>query len=223
MSVPATTVPPLPPTQTSTTTDHPAAVDGRRLRGERSRNAVVDALLDLYAEGVIRPGTAEIARRAGVSERSVFRHFDDLDSLVEAATARQFERIGHLFAMPEVAGSRAARVESLVAQRLAIHDAASGAIRAGTLLVPEAEPLRATFAARRRLLRDQVEQLFARELATRAPADRVELLEALAAVAGLEHIEHLRHDLGLSRSRTARIVTRSITALLQSKAPEDKS
>ena len=34
----------------------PETVDGRRAGRERNRNAVVDALLDLYQEGVISPG-----------------------------------------------------------------------------------------------------------------------------------------------------------------------
>ena len=59
----------------------PARPDGRRASRERNRIAVVDALLDLYAEGNLRPGAGEVARRAGLSRRSVFRYFDDLDDL----------------------------------------------------------------------------------------------------------------------------------------------
>ena len=42
------------------------AADGRVLRGERNRQAIVDALLALYEEGVLRPSANEVAERAGV-------------------------------------------------------------------------------------------------------------------------------------------------------------
>lgn len=192
-------------------------VDGRRLRGVRSRDKVVDALLELYDEGEIRPGAAEIARRAGVSERSVFRHFEDLDALVEAAIARQFARIGYLFAAPPAAGSRAARVAAIVEQRLAIHGAAAAAIRAATRIAPDSPRLQTTFATRRRILRDQISVLFDKELSRRSPDDRTQLLLALSAVSSLEHIEHLCVEMQLSRDRCRSVVTRSITALLSSR------
>ena len=56
-------------------------VDGRRERGNRNRSAVVSALLELYALGEFAPSAARIADIAGVSERSVFRYFGDMDDL----------------------------------------------------------------------------------------------------------------------------------------------
>ena len=55
------------------------------LRTERGRQLVVDALLAYYDEGDHEPGAAKIAARAGVSERTVFRYFDDLDALAAEA------------------------------------------------------------------------------------------------------------------------------------------
>ena len=68
-------------------------IDGRVLRGERNRDAIVDALLELLAEGETSPSSREIAQRAGVSLRTVFQHFDDIDTLY-AAVAQLFEVIG---------------------------------------------------------------------------------------------------------------------------------
>jgi AcrR family transcriptional regulator len=192
-------------------------MDGRRLRSERSRAAVVEALLDLYAEGALRPGAAEIAARAGVSERSVFRHFDDLDALVEAGIARQLTRIGHLFATPSTTGTRAARVAALVDQRLAVHDAAGNSMRATLLILPDSPRMQANVERRRRHLADQIDVVFAKELDGRDRADRAELRAALAATASIEHIEHLRTHLGLTRSTTRAVLMRTITALLSSR------
>ena len=67
--------------------------DGRTLRAERTRQALVDALLGLLDEGHPSPTAAEVAERAGVSERSVFQHFADREALLEAVARQQYERV----------------------------------------------------------------------------------------------------------------------------------
>ena len=61
------------------------AVDGRRLRSERSRLAIIEAALALQEEGVRVPTAQQISDRAGVGIRSFFRHFEDMETLFEAA------------------------------------------------------------------------------------------------------------------------------------------
>jgi AcrR family transcriptional regulator len=51
--------------------------DGRRLRRHHNREAVIDALPGLFDNGIYRPSAAEIAERAGLSPRSLFRYVDD--------------------------------------------------------------------------------------------------------------------------------------------------
>ena len=58
-----------------------AAPDGRRLRSERSRQAIIDALLALMDEGTLVPTAQQVSIRAGVGIRTVFRHFSDMESL----------------------------------------------------------------------------------------------------------------------------------------------
>ncbi|MFN7179806.1 TetR/AcrR family transcriptional regulator [Hyphomonas sp.] len=55
--------------------------DGRRQRSERSRAQIIDALFALIREGDVSPSAAKVAERAGVGLRTVFRHFEDMDSL----------------------------------------------------------------------------------------------------------------------------------------------
>jgi AcrR family transcriptional regulator len=72
--------------------DETGSVDGRHARSERSRQAMVDALLDLMREGNLRPSSAQIAERAGVTQRTLFNQFGDMDSLITAVAARQVQR-----------------------------------------------------------------------------------------------------------------------------------
>lgn len=55
--------------------------DGRRQRSQRSREKILRAMWDLMLEGDMDPSAAAIAERAEVGLRSVFRHFEDLDTL----------------------------------------------------------------------------------------------------------------------------------------------
>ena len=50
-------------------------VDGRRLRGARTKQRGIDALLELVREGNRNPRIGEIAERAGCVARSIFDHF----------------------------------------------------------------------------------------------------------------------------------------------------
>ena len=66
----------------SATSSGPATdTDGRVRRGARNRDALVDALLGLLEDGIPKPTAREIAERAGVSLRTVFAHFDEVESL----------------------------------------------------------------------------------------------------------------------------------------------
>ncbi len=67
--------------------------DGRVARGERTRDAITDALYALIHDGVENPSGREIAERAEVSLRSVFQHFDDLEAVYAELIARQQTRI----------------------------------------------------------------------------------------------------------------------------------
>lgn len=55
--------------------------DGRRERSRASRIKILHAMMDLISEGHVDPSAAKVAERAGVGLRSVFRHFDDKESI----------------------------------------------------------------------------------------------------------------------------------------------
>lgn len=192
-----------------------AAVDGRKLRGMRSRDAVVDALLSLYDDGHVRPGAALIAERAGVSQSSVFRHFRDLEDLLEAAIARQWLRIGDRFAAPLSTGDLDERISALVTHRLAFHDVAAPAIRAGRLIAPDSPSLNGAFTARRALFRQHVATQFATELAALTPADRRRDIDALDAASSFEQVEYLRSEQGFSDHSVATTLAHTLRSLLR--------
>ncbi|MEO0883936.1 MAG: TetR/AcrR family transcriptional regulator [Pseudomonadota bacterium] len=60
--------------------------DGRRKRSDYSRRRILEALYYLIREGDATPSAIDVAARANVGLRTVFRHFEDMDTLYEEMT-----------------------------------------------------------------------------------------------------------------------------------------
>lgn len=88
--------------------------DGRHRRSARSRAAIVDALLDLLREGVDQPSSTQIAERAGVTQRTLFNQFGDMQGVLEALWERQIPRVAVLVPATPT-GSHAERADGLAA------------------------------------------------------------------------------------------------------------
>ena len=155
-------------------------------------------MLHLIDEGDLRPTAPRIAERAGVSLRSVFQHFRDLEALFAAAAARELERLSALVGPLPVRASRDDRLEAFVAQRTRVLEAITPVRRASLLQEPSSAQLR---SSRTRLLvldRREVAEVFAAELDRRPRADRVEQLDALDAASSWQSWEALRAHQGHS-------------------------
>ena len=192
------------------------AVDGRNLRRAQNIDVVVDAMLQLLADGRAWPSAADIAARAGLSERSVYRYFDDLDALARAAVETQIARADHLFqplAMAADAGL-GERIEQLVAHRVAMFDEVGPIVQAARVRATLHEAIAEGLAHRRRQLRAQLGAQFAFELTAAGPGEAGDLLAALEVVTGLDALPGLRVDQRLSAARVHRILNRTLTALL---------
>src|SRR5712691_387739 len=107
--------------------------DGRSARAARTRDAVVEALLSLLDEGNFRPTARQVAERAGVSLRSVYVHFDDLEDLFTAAAHNHFERMRDLVESIPGDGPLESRLDAFVRQRERIHEASAQVRRAAVL------------------------------------------------------------------------------------------
>lgn len=96
--------------------------DGRIGRRLRNRDAVLDATIKMFSEGEVVPAMDEVADRASVSLRSVYRYFETRDDLIRAALERWLmEEALHLVPQPAIDDELAERVEYFCAQRLALY------------------------------------------------------------------------------------------------------
>jgi TetR/AcrR family transcriptional regulator, regulator of autoinduction and epiphytic fitness len=181
--------------------------DGRILRAERTRRLVVETFLDLVQEGELHPTAQQVSDRSGVSMRSIFRLFQDVDALHSAAIAAQLERVAHLFEAPDATGPVEWRMTALVAQRTRLYETIAPVRRMAIRLAPRSLPIAAELARANAILRDHLTQLFAPELAAMRSGREAEAIEALDALTSWETWERLRSAQRLDVDGAARVVT----------------
>lgn len=155
-------------------------IDGRTLRRTRNRTAVITALLEIIREGNLRPGASEIADRAGVSHRSIFRYFDDLDDLVRTAIDRAFEEAGPMAEIPGIGtGPFDERVAGFVNARLALFESVDGTMQLARMRAPSIPSIDEGIAEIAVLFKAQIAEHFSRELAAAEEEDRDLLIDGV--------------------------------------------
>ena len=190
-------------------------VDGRTARRDRNREAVLDAALELFGEGVLTPNATQVAERSGVSLRSVYRYYEDLEELLRASIERSAARNAELFTLDRLGeGPLDERIERIVAQRRALYAAVGGMARAAVVRARTSELIRDQVDRQMGRLRDQAAAMFAPELDALAPDERRQVADALAVILGLEAMEQLHLAIGRDDADAAAVQERMLRALL---------
>lgn len=192
-----------------------APPDGRNLRRDRNRDAVVFALLELYREGDLAPSAEQIADRAGTSTRSLFRYFDDVDAMVRTAIDRQQEHLEPLYALDASPDQPLhERVERFVPARVRLLEGMGEVGRVARSLATRQPLILAELARIRGTLRRQLAGLFSPELDALPANERWATLAAADVVASWESFDLMRYDQGLSRDAAAAAMRSALVRLL---------
>lgn len=166
--------------------------DGRRLRGEDNRRRIVEALIALMRRGTVSPTAEEVAAKAGVGLRTVFRHFDDMEQLYREIGAAIEGPVRQIAAQAFTSQHWRGRLDEMTARRAEIYERIAPFMAASAANVHRSAYLRGRqrwFAReQRRLLVDVVP-----EIAALAPArlDALDLLLSFEAWQGLRHARRL--------------------------------
>ena len=175
--------------------------DGRRLRSAASRLRIVEAMRDLIREGNVAPRAEEVATRANVGLRTVFRHFDDMESLYREIGALAMVEAEPLLDQPPPAGTVEEKFQQMLDRRSRLFErimpfriAADANAHRSAYLVEDRDRMNSG-------LRDLLRTALPAELRK----DRT-LLDALDALLSFDLWRRLRIDQRLSVAQARRVV-----------------
>jgi AcrR family transcriptional regulator len=171
--------------------------DGRAARSHRTRQAIVDAMRALHAGGDLRPTAPRIAGRAGVSLRTVWQQFTDMEALLVEAIRRDDEILRSLLERIDPDQPLADRVALFTAERSRILEQMTPSWRAARIHEPFSGHLQRNKARTLTLAKAELEAVFAPELTQLTGDERQQLTDRLHAVSIWSFWESLRADLGL--------------------------
>jgi TetR/AcrR family transcriptional regulator, regulator of autoinduction and epiphytic fitness len=188
--------------------------DGRNARSLRSRRAIVDAMRALHAEGDLRPTAPRVAERAGVSLRTVWQQFADMEALLVEANRRDDEILQSLMEQIDPGQPLAARVSLFIGQRARILEQMTPSWRAARIYGPFSDELAHNKVRTLAIAKADLEALFASELAELTGNNRRQLLDSLHAVSIWSFWESLRTELGLDPGQAEDLLRATFAALL---------
>ncbi|MEY4400774.1 MAG: hypothetical protein RL072_639 [Actinomycetota bacterium] len=174
------------------------------VRAARTRSMIIDAFRALVYEGPGSPRMRDVAQRAGVSLRTIFHHFSDVETLYEEVIGMLELQVSRLIEAQDTRSPLHSRVRRLVAQRCAVYRTIAP-LRRAVLASPEVRSSPAIAAYKRRLdyvLSRNVSETLSPEL--RGAPDRYGSLERITAVISYEMWSHLSNVQRLSPSRVER-------------------
>ena len=196
-----------------------SSFDGRRLRSERTKQLIMEAYIELLREKPEIPTAAQIADRAGISTRSIFERFADLQGLSLAT-------VDHAFAMGEaqaiarnVDGDRPMRIQSYVETRAQTCERWLPVWRVVVANQGKLEELRSRVRFIRQAIVKRIELMCRPELETLSAEERRDLLIALESLIDFESWGRMRELHELSFDEASSVWMRTIDRMLPPTPP----
>jgi AcrR family transcriptional regulator len=183
--------------------------DGRRKRGDQSRRQIVDAMIELVRSGEMSPSAAQVAERAGVGLRTVFRHFDEMEILYREMAEVIRARIMPEVVKPYIGNTWRERLGELINRRIALYDEIMPLKVAGSVLRFRSPFLMEDYHEHLRMERKTLRQVLPEDI-----LDDGDLFRALEMLTSFQAWRRLRQDQGLGLAEASRVLRRMVDALL---------
>jgi AcrR family transcriptional regulator len=191
-------------------------LDGRKARSQRSREAVVRAVMAFVQEGEPLPSVSEIAGRAKVSRRVVFNQFKNVERLRAICLARFAQEENAKFWRPVPPSlPLPERIEAFVRTRSARLEYVTPFRRAALVLAPISPLIADAVRAGAARAGAEVTTVFDAELRRLTVARRSRLAALLIAACGWPMWDMLRADLNLSQRRAREAVAAMVAAVIE--------
>ena len=193
--------------------DITTTTDGRKLRSEDSKRRIVSAMLELVREGKIAPTAEDVAKRAQVGIRTVFRRFRDMESLYAEMAGAIDDRIASINDGFAKQGDWRANLNHMVERRLQVYE-----IVMPYRVAAEALKFQSTILLTQHMkfVREERQRLLAL-IPEKLLADAV-LAEGLEAALSFDMWNQLRNDQRLNGDEAGEVVKRIVSSLLAAHA-----
>jgi TetR/AcrR family transcriptional regulator of autoinduction and epiphytic fitness len=192
--------------------------DGRSARRERNRDAVLDALVALTTEGRDEPSIDDIADRAGVSYRSVYRYFKDRSEMMDAATDRAMAWIQPLLlnaSGPVSPGDPLDyRIDSIVDARVEVYFQIADMLRNAMVQSFSNRKINDILTNARRLSRHQIEDRFHEELKAFSEGERQVRITSMDQVLSFMALDYVISERSHTREELERYLRGAVRAAL---------
>jgi len=188
----------------------PARVpDGRHRRGEDSRARIVAAMLEIVQGGDVSPSAEQVAARADVGLRTVFRHFKDMDSLYREMSVVIEREMRALVERPFAAQDWRERLVELISRRATVFEKIGPFKRAANVARHRSKFLEVDNGRLVTALRE----ILVAQLPPEAAGDAAKL-EILDLLLSFESWSRLRREQGLSVARARETLEAAIRRLV---------
>ena len=189
--------------------DITTTTDGRKLRSEDSKRRIVSAMLELVREGKIAPTAEDVAKRAQVGIRTVFRRFRDMESLYAEMAGAIDDRIASISDGFAKQGDWRANLNHMVERRLQVYE-----IVMPYRVAAEALKFQSTILLTQHMkfVREERQRLLAL-IPEKLLGDAV-LTEGLEAALSFDMWNQLRNDQRLNADEAGDVVKRIVSSLL---------
>jgi AcrR family transcriptional regulator len=190
----------------------PETSDGRIVRGRNNRRRIVAAMLELVRAGSISPSAEEVAERAGVGLRTVFRHFDDMDSLYREMAEAMRNELQPIVAAPFGSRDWKGSLGEMVDRRARLFERAMPFKNAADVHRHRSVFLRKDYDTMRSAERSALEAALPATL-----KNDKRFFEALDQALSFSTWQHLRRDQNLSQAQARQTVEYTMRALVADK------
>lgn len=191
--------------------------DGRVARRERTQRAIVEAHIALLREGDLRPTGERIAARAGVSTRTFWLNYKDMDALLGAVAERVFRSMQHERSAIDPSLPLPARLDAYCAERARLLELLAPLARASAMRSEQSAVLREYERKHVRRFAEEIEAVFGNELPPTEPG-RSATLHALTAVTTWGAWSQSRDLLELDVEAATGVLRRTFSAVLTARA-----
>lgn len=185
--------------------------DGRRLRSDRSCQLILESMITLIHEGNLQPTAQQVADHANVGIRSVFRHFEDMETIFKNVDRLVRKQSSDLYAEYSCTGNLSQRITLAVERTAKIYETFSNMLLSGRSRYWNSPTVQKNYANHQNGICKSLQQRLP-EIDDLSP----EIQQSIFAVTSFEFWYQLRHHQQQSIEQSSTIMENLVVGLIGS-------